>query len=144
MKSYARNIKLHNIDFPSREAENTAYDLLDVDSSTIWGSISDRINDFSLDTCNKWEIITNGRNGGYAVLVSCDNYRDIDSGEDFSEWADSEIEDRVELVKLFDETVEDCINMFVKYASTNQVIEKEVLVPKKVKVAIPISEAWTE
>lgn len=64
--------------------------------------------------------------------------KDIDKDEDFAEWSTSDIRARVELVWDFDLTVERACRAFLKWMMNNKAEEREVLVPKKVTVAVPV------
>jgi ribosomal protein S27AE len=62
--------------------------------------------------------------------------RSVDMGEDFLEWETESIAERVDLVWDFDKTVDKAIAAFVDYAKNYRVEEREISVPKKIKVAV--------
>lgn len=64
--SYAKNIKLHHISFPSQEIKDRAWDLLNVEET--FDGFNDILRDFAEKYKYEWQIGTNGRSGGYLVL----------------------------------------------------------------------------
>lgn len=56
----------------------------------------------------------------------------IDMNEDFLEWSNNELIDRVKLVKQFDRVCEQCLEIFINYCKNYKVVEKEILVSKKI------------
>lgn len=62
--------------------------------------------------------------------------KSLDMEEDFQEWSTDDIRDRVELVWEFDQTCDKALKAFLKYALANQVEERVVKVPQKVKVVV--------
>lgn len=58
-------------------------------------------------------------------------YQEMDMDEDFSEWTDEELRDRVELVVDFDETCDAYIKRLVEIANRYDIVEETVYVPKK-------------
>lgn len=67
LSSYARNIKLNRIHFPDRETENNAYDLLSCKEA--FRDFDNILRDFDRKNDYAWQIGTNGRSGGYLVLM---------------------------------------------------------------------------
>ena len=61
-----------------------------------------------------------------------------DADEDFLDWDTGQIRDRVELVWDFDQSCQRAVHVFVDYAAGVQVEEREILVPRKVRVAVPV------
>jgi hypothetical protein len=67
--SYSRCIKLQEIEFPDKETENTAYDMIGSDGE--WWEASGlrgEINDFDRRWNHGYQLGTNGRSGGYLVV----------------------------------------------------------------------------
>jgi len=64
--SYARNVKIHNLKFPSREVEGRAYDLLGVGGA--FDDVYLVLRDFAENHNYNWQIAFNGRSSGYLVL----------------------------------------------------------------------------
>lgn len=64
--SYARCVKIHRIDFPSREVENRAYDFLDIKEA--YSDIRRLMREFAERYDHRWQMGFNGRSGGYLVL----------------------------------------------------------------------------
>ena len=61
-----------------------------------------------------------------------------DQDADFSEWTDEDLRERVRLVRDFDRLCDACIRSFIRFAKTHAVEEREILVPKTVKVAVKV------
>lgn len=57
----------------------------------------------------------------------------VDQGENFEEWDTDRLKDRVDLVWSFDLMVEDCKAVFLDHCRRFEVVEEEIMVPKKVK-----------
>lgn len=64
--SYAKNIKIHHIQFPNAEIENRAYNLLGVEES--FQEFDMILQEFAERHNFNWQIGRNGRSGGYLVL----------------------------------------------------------------------------
>ncbi len=63
--------------------------------------------------------------------------RGLDQGEDFAEWAMDDLRERVRLVQEFDRLCDDIVSEFLYYCDHYLIIEKDILVPKTVKVLEP-------
>lgn len=61
-------------------------------------------------------------------------FRNIDQGEDFIEWDDEDIDERVKLVESFDAMVERCKECFLEFCKNFKVVEETIMVPKTIKV----------
>lgn len=59
--------------------------------------------------------------------------KDMDQGEDFSEWSMSELRSRVELVRRFDEACDEIRDNFIALIGSCKVVEEVVMVPRTVK-----------
>jgi len=66
--SYARNVKLNRLTFPSNEVRDRAYDLLQVDDTFDVCGVNELIREFDAAHGYEWQIGFNGRSGGYMVL----------------------------------------------------------------------------
>ncbi|ANA41822.1 hypothetical protein A2G06_16935 (plasmid) [Geobacter anodireducens] len=66
--SFARNIKIHRINFPDCATRTRAYDLLDV--ADAFDEFDQIIGEFARRHDYSWQITRNGRSGGYLVLCS--------------------------------------------------------------------------
>ena len=66
--SFARNIKIRCINFPDRDAEDSAYGLLSVGEAFF--GFNRILRDFDERHDHEWQIACNGRSGGYLVLYS--------------------------------------------------------------------------
>jgi hypothetical protein len=63
----------------------------------------------------------------------------IDMDEDFEEWSDDALKARYDLVKEFDQMVDDSIAQFKYLLDNFQIVEKEVPCIRKVKVIEPVA-----
>jgi len=67
--SYARCIKVTHVEFPDKETESIAFDVVGADSDWWEASgIRQTIWEFDCSYGHRWQIGTNGRSGGYLVL----------------------------------------------------------------------------
>lgn len=64
--SYAANIKIHRLDFPSSEVRERAWDFLDIRASLL--DFDQILKEFAVRYNYRWQIQRNGRSGGYLVL----------------------------------------------------------------------------
>ena len=54
--------------------------------------------------------------------------------KDFADWDDDSLRNRYDLVKEFDATVDECISVFKALVDSCKVVEKEIMVPKTIRV----------
>ena len=59
-----------------------------------------------------------------------------DDDPDFESWDTSDLRSRVDIVWEFDQTVEKIKKAFIDYVSAHRAVEKEIMVPKTVTVAV--------
>jgi len=71
--------------------------------------------------------------------VTCPG-RGLDQGEDFEEWSMDSLRERVKLVQEFDKLCDAIVAEFVRYCEEYVVVEKDIMVPKTVKVLEPMSD----
>lgn len=64
--------------------------------------------------------------------------RGVDSDQDFDSWSHDDLRRRVVLVKDFDRTCDLAVEAFIDYAKSHKVTEREIMVPKTVKVAVEV------
>jgi len=60
--------------------------------------------------------------------------RGLDESADFDGWAMDDLRDRVRLIQDFDRLCDEAVALFVSYCDNYKVIEREIMVPKTVKV----------
>jgi hypothetical protein len=63
----------------------------------------------------------------------------VDMGEDFEEWSDDALEARYDLVKEFDQMVDDCIAQFKYLLDNFRIVEKVVPCTRTIRVVEPIA-----
>ena len=63
--------------------------------------------------------------------------RGLDQSEEFGEWSMDQLRERIKLVKEFDKLCDDVVAEFVRYCEEYVVVEKDIMVPKTVKVLEP-------
>ncbi|MFC1636813.1 hypothetical protein ACFL5Z_18460 [Planctomycetota bacterium] len=64
--------------------------------------------------------------------------KDVDMVEDFEDWTLSELQQRVELVQSFDRLCDDIVSAYVQICKNYCITEKEILVPRTIKVLDPV------
>jgi len=64
--------------------------------------------------------------------------KDVDMYEDYEGWTLSELQQRVELVQSFDRLCDDIVSAYVQICKNYCITEKEILVPKTIKVLEPV------
>jgi len=67
-------------------------------------------------------------------------YKGIDEDEDFESWDTDSLKHRVDIVWDFDRTVEKVVAAFIDFVSSHKVVEKQIMVPKTIHVAVPAEE----
>lgn len=71
-QTFAFNIKVYNI-IP-KDLQNKAYDLLSVDDPAFWNYVSNETDNIVKHFCgDKYSAYTNGRSGGYLILMKDDD-----------------------------------------------------------------------
>jgi len=65
--------------------------------------------------------------------------KDVDMYEDFQDWTLTELQERVELVQSLDRLCDDIVSAYVDICRNYRITEKEILVPKTIKVLEPVS-----
>jgi len=58
----------------------------------------------------------------------------MDMEKDFADWEDDSLRNRYDLVKEFDAAVDECISVFKAMLDSCKVVEKEIMVPKTIRV----------
>ena len=143
--SYAHTIKLHYLNL-DKDTLNACFEMLEV--SEAFEEFSEILRDFERRDHWRWQIAQNGRSGGYLVMIHGGRHADgriysqpgrpLDMNEDFETWDDEDLRERVDLVWDFDQTCEAAAAAFVEFARSHRAEEREILVPRKVKVAVPM------
>jgi hypothetical protein len=161
--SYARNIKIHRLGL-TREQENRAYEIIQADGAydKINGIIRDFgvTNDYRYqigfngrsggylvlyhggknDPDYKTRCKMSGCDGTLTLLKSpvfqvfTQPGKGMDMEQDFEDWEDDSLRSRYDLVKEFDTTVDECISVFKTLVDSCKVVEKEIMVPKTIRV----------
>jgi len=142
--SYAHCIKVERLGLDSQMVM-ACLEMLEV--SVAFDEFNRTLEEFDKRHEWRWQISQNGRSGGYLVLIHGGVNKDgrqfimpgrsIDMHEDFSEWTNDDLRNRATLVWDFDQTCQQAVTAFVKFAQANEAREKEIMVPKRIKVAIP-------
>jgi len=65
--------------------------------------------------------------------------KEVDMGEDFEDWTLSELQQRAELVQNFDTLCDNIVTAYLNICKNNHITEKEILVPKTIKVLEPVA-----
>ena len=145
--SYAHCIKVDRLGL-DHETAMAALDMLDV--AEAYEEFSLILREFNSEHAHRWQICQNGRSSGYLVLIQGGKGTDgrvftwpgkaLDMHADFDEWATGDLRERVNLVWEFDRTCEIAVAAFIAFAKSHTVEEQSILVPRKVKVAVPRTE----
>lgn len=64
--------------------------------------------------------------------------RGLDESENYADWSLTDLRDRVRLVQDFDRLCDAAVAEFVRFCDSYRVVEKDILVPKTVKVLEPV------
>ena len=62
----------------------------------------------------------------------------VDMYEDFEGWKLNELQQRVELIQSFDRLCDDIVSAYVDICMNNRITEKDILVPKTIRVLEPV------
>jgi hypothetical protein len=65
--------------------------------------------------------------------------KDTDMAEDYTDWALSDLRERVELVQDFDQLCTDITRAYIDLCKNYRITEEEVLVPKTIRVLEPLT-----
>jgi len=143
--SYAQCVKVDQLGL-DRETVMAALEMLEV--SEAFDGFRRTLRRFDQRHEYRWQIGQNGRSSGYLVLyqggVGTDGRvfswpgKSLDMRADYAEWDTGELRSRIDLVWDFDRTCEKAVSAFVDFVRTHTVIEEEILVPRKVKVAVAV------
>ncbi|MBT4814329.1 MAG: hypothetical protein HON70_01445 [Lentisphaerae bacterium] len=60
--------------------------------------------------------------------------RGLDESGDFKDWTMDELRERVRLIRDFDQVCDTAVSVFVRFCEEYRVVEKDILVPKIVKI----------
>jgi hypothetical protein len=120
-------MKIHKLGL-TREECNKLYELMEC--SGAYDEINDLIECFN--RASEYQVGFNGRQGGYLVLydVGCS----IDQGEDFQDWEDRQLVDRVKLVQDFDRLCDDIVDQAKYMVNNYEVVEEERTYSEMIKV----------
>jgi hypothetical protein len=142
--SYAHCIKVDRLGL-DHETTMACLEMLDVREA--FDGFNQDLEEFSKRHEWRWQISQNGRSGGYLVLIQggkgqdgrifCWPGKSLDMGEDFAQWKTGDLRERVRLVLDFDQACRHAVTAFVEFARSHEVREKQIMVPKRIKVAVP-------
>ena len=68
------------------------------------------------------------------------SYASIDQDEDFEDWADMSLKERVEIVEDFDQLCDSIVHLAIELATDNAIVEETVMIPKKVRRLKPLDD----
>jgi hypothetical protein len=145
--SYARKVKLRYI-INDHDLLMKTYDFLELPEAFF--EVNQIMEYFAEKHDYKFQMGFNGRSNGYIVLYQGGKHesgqvfsqpgKGFDQGVDYDSWDKSELQYSVDIVWDFDKTVDDCIEAFIDFVKTHSVEDKTVMVPKQVRVAVPVGE----
>lgn len=131
--SYAHCIKIHRLENLSNEDRDKCYSGLDCEESFF--DFNNELQSFESEN-NGFSIGANGRGSGYLVLYRREDSkiypgRSIDMNENFINWEDDDIANRVDEVRRFDEACESAVAAYVEFCRTHKFVEKIRQRPEK-------------
>lgn len=139
VRGFSQCIKIHTLDVDDK-TKNKFYDMLSLDDNfEIQMIFSDVFDDFRNNNPG-YAIYTNGASGGYLVLHADNNQIYQDQLNCLDDLKDSELRELTNTVINFDKAVDTLIEFLSELASETEVIETEILVPKKIHVLKRIDE----
>lgn len=139
VRGFSQCIKIHTLDVDDK-TKNKFYDMLSLnDDFEIQMIFSDVFDDFRNNNPG-YAIYTNGASGGYLVLHADNNQIYQDQLNCLDDLEDSELRELTDTVTNFDEAADTLIQFLSDLANETEVIEKEILVPKKIHVLKRINE----
>ena len=122
------------------KTKNKFYDMLSLDDNfEIQMIFSDVFDDFRNNNPG-YAIYTNGASGGYLVLHADNNQIYQDQLNCLDDLEDSELRELTNTVINFDKAADTLIEFLSELADETKVVEKEILVPKKIHVLKRINE----
>lgn len=148
--SYANCVKLHALDIPE-PLKDKAYEFIYASCDEYQWDVRDAINDFIHAT--GYSAGFNGRSDGYIVMYDTERDasgalqvypgRNIDQFEDFEDWEDSSLAERVKLVQEFDKLCDTIRNIFLFYVENSEIQDIEVQHVEVKRVAVLSKESKT-
>ena len=133
VRGFSQCIKIHTLDVDDK-TKNKFYDMLSLDDNfEIQMIFSDVFDDFQNNNPG-YAIYTNGASGGYLVLHADNNQIYQDQLNCLDDLEDSELRELTNTVINFDKAADTLIEFLSELASETEVIETEILVPKKIHV----------
>ncbi len=123
----------------SREPEILNFPATDDEKQNALTRLRPIYKDFSADSsCGKCGF-EERENLTAPVYQTSIRFAGIDEGEDFAGWSKYELQERVETVFLFDQTVKRAVLAFMKFVETHRAEQETVYVPKIETIAVPIN-----
>lgn len=139
VRGFSQCIKIHTLDVDDK-TKNKFYDMLSLDDNfEIQMIFSDVFDDFRNNNPG-YAIYTNGASGGYLVLHADNNQIYQDQLNCLDDLEDSELRELTNTVINFDKAADTLIEFLSELADETKVVEKEILVPKKIHVLKRINE----
>jgi hypothetical protein len=139
VRGFSQCIKIHTLDVDDK-TKNKFYDMLSLDDNfEIQMIFSDVFDDFRNNNPG-YAIYTNGASGGYLALHADNNQIYQDQLNCLDDLEDSELRELTNTVINFDKAADTLIEFLSELASETEVIETEILVPKKIHVLKRIDE----
>lgn len=146
--SYANCVKLYNLRIPA-ELFDTALSLVsgEIDDDEIYTDmIKSCFDDFNQKT--GYTAGFNGRSSGYVVLYDTEykngqyfaTMKGLDMDEDFDDFTDKQLKDRVSVVTEFDKLCDNLRNTLLYVLTHYTVTEKERCIIKTIKALEPVNK----
>ena len=139
VKGFSQCIKIHTLDVDDK-TKNKFYDMLSLDDNFEIQMIFADVFDNFRNNNPGYAIYTNGASGSYLVLHADNNQIYQDQLNCLDDLEDSELRELTDTIMNFDEAADTLIEFLSELANETEVIEKEILVPKKIHVLKRINE----
>lgn len=133
VRGFSQCIKIHTLDVDDK-TKNKFYDMLSLDDNFEIQMIFSDVFDNFRNNNPGYAIYTNGASGGYLVLHADNNQIYQDQLNCLDDLEDSELRELTNTVINFDKAADTLIEFLSELASETEVIETEILVPKKIHV----------
>lgn len=140
MTSYANNVKLYRLGLPD---VSKAYEFFEAECESYTWDIDDAIREFETDT-GGYTAGFNGHSCGYLVMydTAYDSngtrrvlLHGIDEWEDFEDWSDDAIDERVRLVQRFDKLCDEIRDILIYYIENTEISDVPVITTTTKRVA---------
>lgn len=135
-KSLAYNLKIYNV--IRKDLQDKAYDFLSDEniSCELFVGIDELIQEFTKNCKYEYTAGFNGRQGGYLVLYKSCRVRNYQTGAEKLETYTHGLDEKDisgNIKRLFHKLAQDIVNYAEQFLSSYDIVEREIMIPKKIK-----------